>query len=93
MDAIVSCKQPEYRPSLRPAAVLYKNTPTVQPKKKGRKEGTLKKRNRRWKTTKDKRKNNQQTKEQKRKFMELFSNEMKRNPHTDRKTDIKLNTD
>ena len=40
MDAIVSCKQPEYRPSLRPAAVLYKNTPTVQPlkKKEGRKE-------------------------------------------------------
>jgi hypothetical protein len=37
MDAIVSCKQPEYRPSLRPAAALYKYTAGSTPRKEGRK--------------------------------------------------------
>ena len=90
MDAIVSCKQPEYRPSLRPAVVLYKYTDGSTQKK----EGSSKKRNEDGRRRRIKEKITNKTKEQKKKkFMELFSNEMKRNPQTDRQTDIKLNTD
>ena len=87
MDAIVSCKQLEYRPSLRPAVVLYKYTDGSTPQKKGRKEGSLKKRNRRWKTTKDKRKNNQQTKEQKKKKIHGIVFKRNEKESTDRQTD------
>ena len=90
MDAIVSCKQLEYRPSLRPAVVLYKYTDGSTQKK----EGSSKKRNEDGRRRRIKEKiTNKQKNKKKKKFMELFSNEMKRNPQTDRQTDIKLNTD
>jgi hypothetical protein len=46
MDAIVSCKLPEYRPSLRPAAARCINTHTARfnPREKGIKETQKEKR-------------------------------------------------
>ena len=72
MDAIVSRKLPEYRLSLRPAAALYKYAAGSTPKegKKLKEKGGEKR--------KKKKITNKQKKDKK--FMELFSNKMKRNP-------------
>ena len=83
MDAIVSCKQLEYRPSLRPAVVLYKYTDGSTQKK----EGSSKKRNEDGRRRRIKEKITNKTKEQKKKKIHGIVFKRNEKESTDRQTD------